>query len=165
MVGSIVGVFDSCGKKFKWTCYCFDPWIVTVLLDIIHLLAASIWAGGLLYILVYWKKQREHVQQFLSLFSKVALVSILVLIVTGVASTFIFLPQVALSALYTMGNTAAYKSRSRFIGNRNCWYFTICNEKEARRFYREIAEDRLYSDDHYFRNCRCLYSLKSTSTK
>ncbi len=72
----------------------FDPRIVTVLLDIIHLLAASIWAGGLLYILVYWKKQREHVQQFLSLFSKVALVSILVLIGTGVASTFIFLPQV-----------------------------------------------------------------------
>ena len=72
----------------------FEPRIVTVLIDIIHLLAAAIWAGGLLYILVYWKKQREHVQQFLSFFSKVAFVSILVLIVTGIASTFIFLPEV-----------------------------------------------------------------------
>ena len=72
----------------------FEPRIVTVLIDIIHLLAAAIWAGGLLYILVYWKKQRGHVQQFLLIFSKVALVSILVLIVTGVASTLIFLPQV-----------------------------------------------------------------------
>ena len=72
----------------------FEPRMVTVFIDIIHLLAAAIWAGGLLYILVYWKKQREHVQPFLSIFSKVALVSILVLIVTGLSSTLIYLPKV-----------------------------------------------------------------------
>ncbi len=59
MVGSIVGIYDSRDKKFKWTCgMSFEPRIVTVLIDIIHLLAAAIWAGGLLYILVYWKKQQ-----------------------------------------------------------------------------------------------------------
>ncbi|MCQ6276631.1 copper resistance protein CopC [Bacillus sp. V3B] len=72
----------------------FEPPIRTISLDIIHLLAVAIWAGGLLYILVYWKKEKEHVRQFLSTFSKVALISILVLIVTGVSSTLIFLPEV-----------------------------------------------------------------------
>jgi copper transport protein len=72
----------------------FEPPIRTISLDIIHLLAASIWAGGLFYILIYWKKQKDHVQQFLLTFSQLALVSIFVLIVTGVASTLIFLPKV-----------------------------------------------------------------------
>ena len=67
---------------------------VPVSIDIIHLLAAALWAGGLLYILVYWKKQRDHVRQFLLIFSKVALVSIIVLIATGIASTLIFVPKV-----------------------------------------------------------------------
>lgn len=72
----------------------FDSPIRTVLLDIIHLLAAAIWSGGLLYILVYWRNQRAHAWKFLLVFSKVALISILTLIVSGVASTFIFLPKV-----------------------------------------------------------------------
>ena len=72
----------------------FEPPIRTVSIDIIHLLAAALWAGGLLYILVYWKKQQDHVRQFLLIFSKVALVSIIVLIATGIASTLIFLPKI-----------------------------------------------------------------------
>lgn len=73
----------------------FDPQIFTILLDIVHLLAATIWAGGLLYILVNWKNQREHIREFLPKFSQFALLSLLVLIVTGTASTLIFLPKVS----------------------------------------------------------------------
>jgi copper transport protein len=62
-------------------------------LDVVHLLAAAIWAGGLLYILTFWKKQKEHIRQFLHFFSQVALISMLILVVTGSAYTLIFVPQ------------------------------------------------------------------------
>lgn len=62
-------------------------------LDVVHLLAAAIWAGGLLYFLTFWKKQKEHIVQFLPFFSQVALTSMLILVVTGSAYTLIFVPQ------------------------------------------------------------------------
>ncbi|WP_028393649.1 copper resistance CopC/CopD family protein [Bacillus cihuensis] len=81
-------------KSMNGHAMAFDPPIRTISIDIIHLLAAAIWAGGLFYILVFWNKQRERVFRFLPIFSQVALISILVLFVTGIASTLIFLPQV-----------------------------------------------------------------------
>ena len=119
----------------------FEPRIVTVLIDIIHLLAAAIWAGGLLYILVYWKKQRGHVQQFLSFFSKVAFVSILVLIVTGVASTFIFLPQVHYLLYTKWGILLLIKIAFVLLVIVIAGILRYINEKEARRFYRKMVED------------------------
>ncbi|MEH7444191.1 copper resistance protein CopC [Bacillus sp. JJ1122] len=82
-------------KSFNGHAAAFEPEIrsMSLQLDVVHLLGAAIWAGGLLYILTYWKKQREHVRQFLPFFSQVALISILILIVTGIAYTLIFLPQ------------------------------------------------------------------------
>lgn len=71
----------------------FDPPLRTISIDIVHLLAAAIWVGGLFYMVVCWKQQREHVRQFMLIFSKAALISIIVLIVTGLASTLIFLPK------------------------------------------------------------------------
>ncbi|MFJ5623366.1 copper resistance CopC/CopD family protein [Peribacillus loiseleuriae] len=81
-------------KSMNGHAMAFDPPIRTISIDIIHLLGAAIWAGGLFYILVFWNKQREHVRRFLPMFSQIALISILVLFVTGIASTLIFLPQV-----------------------------------------------------------------------
>ncbi|MFD2444370.1 copper resistance CopC/CopD family protein [Bacillus sp. CGMCC 1.16607] len=78
----------------------YDPRLITVSLDLIHLLAAAIWAGGLLYILIYWKKHDEHSGQFLRIFSKAALFSIVILIVTGSILSFIFLPKLPY-VLYT----------------------------------------------------------------
>ncbi|WP_171909078.1 copper resistance protein CopC [Paenibacillus sp. GP183] len=67
--------------------------LFTVLMDVTHLFAASVWAGGLLYILLYWRKQRMGVIHFLPVFSKAALISIITLTVTGTISTLIFLPN------------------------------------------------------------------------
>ncbi|WP_110927938.1 copper resistance CopC/CopD family protein [Bacillus massiliglaciei] len=72
-----------------------EPAIFTILLDIIHLLAAAIWAGGLFYIVLYWKKQREHAKRFLPIFSQAALISILILTVTGIVYTLILLPRIS----------------------------------------------------------------------
>ena len=58
MVGSIVGIMILAVKSVNGHAMAFEPPIRTVLIDIIHLLAAALWAGGLLYILVYWKKQQ-----------------------------------------------------------------------------------------------------------
>lgn len=82
-------------KSFNGHAAAFESEIrsMTLDLDVVHLLAAAIWAGGLLYILTYWKKQREHVRQFLPFFSQVALISMLILIGTGSAYTLIFVPQ------------------------------------------------------------------------
>lgn len=71
----------------------FEPPILNITLDMIHLLAASIWASGLLYILIFWSKQREYMRRFLPTFSKAALLSILLLIVSGTALTLTYLPE------------------------------------------------------------------------
>lgn len=72
----------------------FEPVIRTISFDLIHLIAAAIWGGGLFYILIYWKREKEHAKQFISVFSKLAMISMLVLIVTGVILTLIFLPDI-----------------------------------------------------------------------
>ncbi|MEH7604420.1 CopD family protein, partial [Priestia megaterium] len=59
--------------------------------NFVHLFAASIWAAGLLFIVVYWKKQRLYVQSFLPLFSLYALLSIIILSITGISTTVLFL--------------------------------------------------------------------------
>jgi copper transport protein len=73
----------------------FGTPFITVSLDIIHLLAAAIWAGGLLFIVLNWKSQREYVQNYLLVYSKLALISILVLVATGFAITLIYLPKIS----------------------------------------------------------------------
>ena len=73
----------------------FEPAFISISLDFIHLLAASIWSGGLFFIILFWKKQREYVKQFLFIFSKAALVSIIVLIISGAALTIIYLPHLS----------------------------------------------------------------------
>lgn len=81
-------------KSVNGHAFAFEPRIMTVSLDLLHLLAAAIWAGGLLYILLYFKKFQEHVQRFLGIFSTAALISMVVLIGTGLLSTFIYLPKI-----------------------------------------------------------------------
>lgn len=77
-------------KSVNGHAFAHEPQILSVTIDLIHLLAAAIWAGGLFYILLYWKKQSD----FLVKFSKAALISIIVLTLTGVASTLIYLPKI-----------------------------------------------------------------------
>lgn len=69
----------------------FEPASTLVVSNSIHLMAASIWAAGLTFIIVFWKKQRLYVQSFLPLFSTYALISMVILSVTGIFASIAFL--------------------------------------------------------------------------
>lgn len=69
-----------------------DPVWLTVPLNFIHLLGAAVWVGGLLLVVPLWRKNRAWVDSFLPRFSNAALLSIVVLALSGTASTLIFLP-------------------------------------------------------------------------
>ncbi|TCP19754.1 copper transport protein [Scopulibacillus darangshiensis] len=68
----------------------FKPVGYTVILDVIHLLTAAIWVGGLLLISTHWTG--EKVKDFLGPFSKGAMISLILLVITGILSTLAFLP-------------------------------------------------------------------------
>ena len=72
----------------------FQPVIVLVMTNSIHLLAAGIWAAGLTFIVVFWRRQGMYVRQFMPLFSKAALLSMIVLSITGIFTTVMFLPSI-----------------------------------------------------------------------
>ncbi|GAE45781.1 CopD family protein [Mesobacillus boroniphilus] len=82
-------------KSFNGHAAAFESEIRSMSLELafIHLLSAAVWAGGLLYILTYWKKQKEHIRQFLPFFSQSALISMVMLFLTGSAYTLIFVPE------------------------------------------------------------------------
>lgn len=72
--------------------FAFAPHVLTLLFDFLHLAAAALWVGGLVYIISLRKKQPALIRDFIPTFSKIALASIVVLIVTGALNTiYIFL--------------------------------------------------------------------------
>jgi copper transport protein len=71
----------------------FKPLVYTVGLDFVHLTAASLWSAGLVLLLAIWLKERPEAGRFALLFSKWALISFLLLWVTGVLATLDFLPS------------------------------------------------------------------------
>lgn len=70
----------------------YEPRVLTVSLDFIHLLGAAVWVGGLLLIVPAWKKNRTWIDSFLPVFSRYALISIIVLTLSGTATTLLYLP-------------------------------------------------------------------------
>ncbi|TVY05527.1 hypothetical protein FPZ49_29850 [Paenibacillus cremeus] len=81
-------------KSFLGHAAAFEPRGETILLDALHLGAAAVWAGGLVMMLALWRAERESAKRFFASFTLAALLSILLLIVSGVLSVFIFLPNV-----------------------------------------------------------------------
>ena len=74
----------------------FEPTSVLIISNSIHLLAASIWAAGLLFIFIFWRKQRLFIYSFLPIFSKYSLWSIVVLSITGLFTAISFLSSTQL---------------------------------------------------------------------
>lgn len=74
-------------KSFNGHSAEIEPWLLYVVNNSIHLLAASIWASGVWFTIVYWSKQRLQVHSFLPQFSKHALASIVILSITGILSS------------------------------------------------------------------------------
>ncbi|WP_027087775.1 copper resistance CopC/CopD family protein [Cohnella panacarvi] len=73
----------------------YEPIGYSVGLDFVHLLAASLWSGGLVLLLAVWLRERPEAGRFALLFSKWALLAFLALWVTGILSTLRFLPSIA----------------------------------------------------------------------
>ena len=72
----------------------FEPSSLLVITNSVHLVAASIWAAGLLFITVFWRKHKLYIKTFLPMFSKYALYSFIILTLTGTFTTILFLPSV-----------------------------------------------------------------------
>ncbi|MFF2481261.1 copper resistance CopC/CopD family protein [Paenibacillus sp. NPDC058071] len=72
-----------------------DPRVLTIAMDFIHLAAAALWAGGLLPLVVLWFEDRKEAGRFAASFSKGALISLIVLVVSGVMMTMLFLPKLS----------------------------------------------------------------------
>ncbi|WJH35009.1 hypothetical protein N6H14_02445 [Paenibacillus sp. CC-CFT747] len=88
-VAALIGV-----KSVNGHAMAFEPQGVLVLLDAVHLAAAALWAGGLVVTLAFWK-QKGFLLLFLKRFSRAALGSILLLALSGILSTFLFLPKIS----------------------------------------------------------------------
>lgn len=71
--------------------------VVTVGLNFIHLLLSALWIAGLFYIFTLWRKGTAHA--FVPIFSKMALISIISLTVTGSIYAWLLAPE--LSSLWT----------------------------------------------------------------
>jgi copper transport protein len=81
-------------QTFSGHAYALDPPIFTLLLDWVHLLAASIWISGLLFISLFMKNHRELILRFLPMFSKGALLSIVALVISGTCYALLLIPQI-----------------------------------------------------------------------
>ena len=69
----------------------FEPASTLVISNSVHLMAASIWASGLAFIIVFWRRHRLYVQSFLPLFSRCALIGMVILSITGLFASIAFL--------------------------------------------------------------------------
>ena len=66
----------------------------TMILDLIHLVTASLWSAGLVYLFIVWRKEKEQALAFLPIFSRTAFVSLILLILSGILYTLKLLPDI-----------------------------------------------------------------------
>lgn len=91
----IIWVFLLLGaKSFNGHAMSAESPIPTLILNTIHLIAASLWVGGLLYIILLGSRRAQRRRAFIPIFSRVALVSIIVLVATGTLYTLLMLPKI-----------------------------------------------------------------------
>lgn len=88
----------------------FEPVNQTVMLDVIHLAASSLWVAGLLMLVVLWKRSRDEAVALFPRVSGVALASLAVLVVSGVMSVFIMLTDVFYVVETLWGKLLLFKS-------------------------------------------------------
>ena len=143
----------------------YEPAFISISLDFIHLLAASIWSGGLFFILLFWKKQREYVKQFLLVFSKAALVSIIVLTISGAVLTIIYLPDLSYLLKTQWGVLLLIKVGLVFMVTLTGAFlrYNLKNKKEN-SIGKWLKVD-ITNDGFHFSDCGIFYSFKSTSAK
>lgn len=80
-------------ESFSGHAVAFTPKVSSILFDFVHLAAASVWVGGLMLLLALWVADRKEAGRFAVIFSRAALLSITLLVLTGVGLTLLFLPS------------------------------------------------------------------------
>ena len=71
----------------------YEPLTYAIGLNLVHIVASAVWAGGLLFLLALWFEERKDAGRFAEKFTTAAWISILLLTVTGVLSAVLFLPS------------------------------------------------------------------------
>ncbi|GBF74080.1 hypothetical protein PA598K_02411 [Paenibacillus sp. 598K] len=71
----------------------YEPLTYAIGLNLVHIVASAVWAGGLLFLLALWFEERKDAGRFAEKFTTAAWISILLLTVTGVLSALLFLPS------------------------------------------------------------------------
>nr|WP_225442537.1 copper resistance protein CopC [Paenibacillus lycopersici] len=71
----------------------FSPKSASLLFDFVHLAAAAVWVGGLTLLLLLWQKERKEAGRFAVVFSRAALLSLVLIVLSGVGMTYLFLPS------------------------------------------------------------------------
>ena len=69
-----------------------EPLVAAVMAGL-HLLAAAVWIGGLLLVLLMWGRYRYEAERFLPMYSGASLTAVSVLAITGVAGSTLYLPD------------------------------------------------------------------------
>lgn len=90
-------------KSFSGHAASFSPQWATIGLDFIHLVAAACWVGGLILLYAKWRHNKMDLGSYMQKFSKFALISILVLTVSGSMSVLLFLPNLRYLLYTTWG--------------------------------------------------------------
>jgi copper transport protein len=90
-------------KSFSGHAASFSPLWATIGLDFIHLAAAACWVGGLILLYAKWRQNKTGIGSYMQKFSRFALMSILILTVSGTLSVLLFLPNLHYLVYTTWG--------------------------------------------------------------
>lgn len=74
----------------------FPTTLLLTFFNSIHIAAASIWVAGLLFIFLYWRKQKLTVKNFIHIFAEYVVFCMVVLAITGSSLAYIYLPDIYL---------------------------------------------------------------------
>lgn len=80
-------------KSFSGHAASFSPAWATIGLDWIHLVGAAMWVGGLVLLYAKWRQKNSDMATYMRQFSNMALISIIVLAISGSLSVLLFLPN------------------------------------------------------------------------
>lgn len=74
----------------------FDFPYLSATFNSIHLIAAGLWVGGLTFIVIFWWKHKLYVKEFMPKFSHQAIISFIVMAITGIIVTYMYSPSLRL---------------------------------------------------------------------
>jgi copper transport protein len=131
LLTSFIGMAESTKRGILWTCFCLGAallltkaltshaaaqpnQLLTIAMDFLHLLAASIWIGSLtgFVSLLSLRKNTEIKQNYLKMiksFSKWGLILVLFLTLTGLFASFLYIPNLSALVQTNYGKALMWK--------------------------------------------------------